>query len=85
MARTESEMQKEKARMKNLRALHCAFWMNSLCYEPKRLAALSETQGRKVESAWCFKDTKAKYCNFFQKRSAESKTKMETATQKTMF
>ena len=66
----------------NRKAIHCAFWMNSRCYNKKVNRALSETQGRKVESSFCFKNSKAKYCAEFTTRN---KVITEAAVQKTLF
>ena len=81
MDRTESEIQKEKAGKKNRRAIHCAFWMNSRCYNKRRAQVASEIQSREVIGVYCFKDTKAKYCRDFQERDKKT---TEAATQRTI-
>ena len=72
----------EKPKPDNRKAIHCAFWMNSRCYKKEVNQALSEMQGRNLESSFCFKDTRAKNCKYFL---ARDKKITEAAVQKTMF
>lgn len=64
---------------KKLRAMNCAFWFHSRCYNPELNKILSASRGREVKHSFCFGKSKAKYCPYFSER--KNKELIVAATQ----